>query len=74
MFSLKAVHCTFYSTSTILTTMNRLLLKHNEAAQMAEQSQKSILLIKVTQGKLSRAGSTKSFLQHGITTLKINII
>jgi len=74
MFSLQAVYCTLYSTSTILTKQNRLLLKHNAAAKLAEQLQRSVLFIQVTEGKLSRAGSTKSSLQNGLTTLKINMI
>jgi len=73
-FSLWAGYCTLCSISTIITEQNRLLLKHNAAAKLAEQFQGSILFIQVTEGKLSRAGSTKSSLQYGITTLKINMI
>jgi hypothetical protein len=73
-FSLQAVYCTLYSTSAILTKQNRLLLKHNAAAKLAEQLQRSVLFIQVTERKLSRAGSTKSSLQNGLTTLKINMI
>jgi hypothetical protein len=72
MFSLWAVYCTLYPTSTTLTKQNRVLLKHNAAAKLVEQFQRNILFI--TEGKLSRAGSTKSSVQHGITTLKINMI
>jgi len=74
MFSLRAVYCTLHSTSTILTKQKTLLLKHNAAAKLAQQFQRSTLFIQVTEGKLSRAGSTKSSLQRGITTLKINMI
>jgi len=73
-FSLQAVYCTLYSTSTILTKQKRLLLNHNAAAKLPEKFQRNILFIQVTEGKLSRAGSTESSLQHGVTTLKINMI